>query len=119
MRKHPTLRKLASVCLIAAGLVTPSSHAALASDDLGTLSDLLAPSPSKPTPRSQNGRVRIFNNFLVHPMPVWSRYSSGAAPAEFDPDHPALFAGGPSLRAVRVAADESLVPLLESPALTF
>jgi len=43
-----------------------------------------------------------------------SAEGSGAAPTEFDPDDPALFAGGPSLRAVRVAADESLVPLLES-----
>lgn len=68
--------------MIATGLMIPSASPGVASDDLGNLSDLLAPSPSKPTPRSQNGRVRIFQNFLVHPMPVWSRYSSGAAPAE-------------------------------------
>ena len=68
--------------MIAAALLVPSSHSGLANDDLGTLSDLLPPSQSTPTPRSQNGRVRIFNNFLVHPMPVWSRYANGPAPAE-------------------------------------
>ena len=53
-----------------------------ASDDLGSLNDLLAPSPSKPAVRSHNGRVRIFDNVLVHPMPVWSSFDSGPAPAE-------------------------------------
>jgi hypothetical protein len=68
--------------LIAAASMVGVAQRSLASDDLGSLQDLLPPSQSNPTARSHDGRVRIFNNFLVHPMPVWSSFDSGPAPAE-------------------------------------
>ena len=50
--------------------------------DLGTLQELLPPPSNPNSPRSINGRIRVFDNFLVHPMPVWSSYANGPAPAE-------------------------------------
>lgn len=79
----PLLFRLTAAVLISA--VAPSlfstcpSHA---NGDLGSLEDLLPPSTGNKGPRSHNGRVQIFNSLLIHPMPVWSRYANGPAPAE-------------------------------------
>ena len=82
LRKHQTVRILVSALAFACSLALTSSRPALADDDLGTLQDLLPPTTSQPSVRSQSGRVRIFDNFLIHPLPVWSSFASGPAPAE-------------------------------------
>ena len=82
MMKH-RLKRFAALALfsLATGIGANSSTA-IAQDGLGSLNDLLAPSPSLNAPRSLNGRVRIYDSVLVHPMPVWSRVEDGAAPSE-------------------------------------
>lgn len=61
----------------------PTFHPSTAQEDLGTLQDLLPPSSSvNSARRSLNGQVRLFDNVLIHPMPVWSSFANGPAPAE-------------------------------------
>ncbi|MEP1208323.1 MAG: hypothetical protein ABJM29_08795 [Rhizobiaceae bacterium] len=60
----------------------PVSLPAYAQEDLGTLDDLLPPSPGAWKKRSMTGRVQLFDNILLYPLPVWSNVANGAAPAE-------------------------------------
>ena len=67
---------VAGICSVSVAL--PS----IAQSDLGSLNDLMATSPDQPAQRSLNGRIRLFHNVLIHPMPVWSSFDDGPAPAE-------------------------------------
>lgn len=67
---------------IAAFLLFSDPNSSQAQQDLGTLQELLPPSPGANARRSINGRIRVFDNVLIHPMPVWSKYSDGPAPSE-------------------------------------
>lgn len=67
--------------LFAAALAAFQPAPAFPQDKLGTLEDLL-PQSSSTAPRSLDGRIQLFDNILVHPMPVWSRFADGPAPAE-------------------------------------
>ncbi|MGI9366873.1 MAG: hypothetical protein ACR2O8_16950 [Rhizobiaceae bacterium] len=51
-------------------------------NDLGTLQDLLPPPANPDSPRSVSARIRVFDNILIHQLPVWSSYANGPAPAE-------------------------------------
>ena len=53
-----------------------------AQDPLGTLEDLMPETTEFGGRRSMNGRIKLFRNHLVHPMPVWSSFADGPAPAE-------------------------------------
>jgi len=81
-RKASLSLHIARTLLISCVGLLPVQHHAWGQEDLGTLQDLLPPSASKPTSRSLNGRVRLFDNFLIHPLPVWSSFANGPAPAE-------------------------------------
>ncbi len=68
--------------MIASTGLLAASNFATAQEDLGTLNDLLPASPGANANRSLNGRIRLFSNMLIHPMPVWSSFENGPAPAE-------------------------------------
>jgi hypothetical protein len=80
--KYPDLGICASVLLVALCCISIPTIPAHAQEDLGTLQDLLPPSPGGSARRSVDGQIQLFDNFLVHPMPVWSSFKNGPAPAE-------------------------------------
>ena len=80
--KHPFSRKSVLSIFVAGVCSLCVSLPAIAQNDLGSLNDLMATSPDQPTQRSLNGRIRLFHNILIHPMPVWSSFDDGPAPAE-------------------------------------
>lgn len=66
------------------GFLSPAAlvSATAQESDLGTLQDLLPPPANPNSPRSISGRIRVFDNVLIHQLPVWSSYANGPAPAE-------------------------------------
>ena len=80
--KYPFSLKSALPVIVAGMCSLSVSLPSSAQDDLGSLNDLMATSPDQTTQRSLNGRIRLFRNVLIHPMPVWSNFEDGPAPAE-------------------------------------
>ncbi|NKB52061.1 MAG: hypothetical protein GKR97_07550 [Rhizobiaceae bacterium] len=82
MFKYLIARNLFRTLLIVSAGLLAAPYSASAQEGLGTLNDLLPESPGSTVNRSLNGRIRLFKNVLIHPMPVWSSFENGPAPAE-------------------------------------